>query len=48
MYTISMKYILAIFYLMNHKILTNVIKYIGFGFARIQIKGILISECLLY
>ena len=38
----------SIFYLMNHKILTNVIKYMGFGFARVQIKGILISECLLY
>ena len=35
---------MAIFYLMHHKISLNM----GFGFARVQIEGIRISECLLY
>ena len=34
----------SIFYLMHHKILTNM----GFGFARVKIKGTRISEGLLY
>ena len=34
----------SIFYLMHHKILTNM----GFGFVRVKIKGTRISEGLLY
>ena len=37
----------SIFYLIHHKILMNIGTF-GFGFARVQIKGIQISEGVLY